>query len=104
MTAGSAEQAPCFLCSTPFQNYGITDGFPTGDTIIRSNPNIKGIIVKNTEIKLCQHADDTTLTLDGSKKSFQEALSMLETFGHVSGLRLNKLLQKDRSFLGRLNV
>ena len=56
---------------------------------IRANPNIKGIIVKNTEIKICQYADDTTLTLDGSEKSFQEALSMLETFGNVSGLRLN---------------
>jgi len=56
---------------------------------IRANPNIKGIIVKNTEIKLCQYADDTTLTLDGSEKTFQEALSMLETFGNVSGLRLN---------------
>ena len=56
---------------------------------IRANPNIKGIIVKNTEIKLCQYADDTTLTLDGSEKSFQEALSMLETFGNVSGLGLN---------------
>ena len=56
---------------------------------IRANPNIKGIIVKNTEIKLCQYADDTTLTLDGSENSFQEALSTLKTFGNVSGLRLN---------------
>ena len=58
-------------------------------TVIRASPNIKGIIVKNTEIRLCQYADDTTLTLDGSEKSFQEALSMLETFGNVFGLRLN---------------
>jgi len=56
---------------------------------IRANPNIKGIIVKNTEFQLCQYADDTTLTLDGSEKSFQEALSMLETFGNMSGLGLN---------------
>ena len=45
--------------------------------------------VKNTEIKLSQYADDTTLILDGSEKSLSEALRILESFEKVSGLRLN---------------
>ena len=45
--------------------------------------------VKDTEIKLSQYADDTTLILDGSEKSLSEALRILESFEKVSGLRLN---------------
>ena len=36
---------------------------------IRRNTDIKGLVVKDTEIKLSQYADDTTLILDGSEKS-----------------------------------
>ena len=43
----------------------------------------------DTEIKLSQYADDTTLILDGSEKSLSEALRILESFEKVSGLRLN---------------
>ena len=35
------------------------------------------------------HADDTTLILDGSEKSLSEALNTLESFGKLSGLKLN---------------
>ena len=51
--------------------------------------DIKGLLVKDTEIKLSQYADDTTLILDGSEKSLSEALRVLESFEKVSGLRLN---------------
>ena len=46
-------------------------------------------MVKDTEIKLSQYADDTTLILDGSEKSLSEALRVFENFENVSGLRLN---------------
>ena len=55
---------------------------------IRKNADIKGLLVKDTEIKLSQCADDTTLILDGSEKSFSEALRILESFEKVSGLIL----------------
>ena len=50
---------------------------------------IRGIRVKNTEIKLSQYAHDTTLTLDGSEESFLESLKIIDHFGSISGLRLN---------------
>ena len=56
---------------------------------IRKNADIKGLLVKDTEIKLSQYADDTTLILDGSEKSLSETLRILESFEKVSGLRLN---------------
>ena len=40
------------------------------------------------KIKVSQYADDTTMILDGSKKSFTSALVDLELFGAISGLRL----------------
>ena len=45
--------------------------------------------MKNTEIKISQYADDTTLILDGSQKSLSEALKVLKKFSKASGLRLN---------------
>ena len=56
---------------------------------IRKKADIKGLLVKDTEIKLSQYADDTTLILDGSEKSLSEALRVLESFEKFSGLRLN---------------
>ena len=47
---------------------------------IRKNADIKGLMVKHTEIKLSQYADDTTSILDGSEKSLSEALRVLESF------------------------
>ena len=45
--------------------------------------------MKDTEIKLSQYADDTTLILDGSELSLSEALRILESFEKDSCLRLN---------------
>lgn len=60
----------------------------------RKNADIKGLLVKDTEIKLSQYADDTTLILDGSERSLSEALRNLESFEKVSGLRLNSKTTK----------
>ena len=48
---------------------------------IRENKDIKGITVCGNEIKISQYADDTTMILDGSKKSFTSALLDLDLFG-----------------------
>ena len=56
---------------------------------IRKCADIRGLLVKDTEIKLSQYADDTTLILDGSEKSLSEALKILQSFEKVSDLRLN---------------
>ena len=37
---------------------------------VRENKDTKGITVYGNEIKISQDADDTTMILDGSKKSF----------------------------------
>ena len=57
---------------------------------VRKNNEIKGITVNSREIKISQYADDTTLILDGSQKSFTTSLKTLEFFSEVSGLRLNR--------------
>ena len=59
-------------------------------TLIESNHDIKGIEIDGLTIKLTQFADDTTLLLDGTKDSLQAALNMLEVFGDISGLKMNK--------------
>ena len=56
---------------------------------IRKKQKIRGIEIKGNEFKLSQYADDTTLIPDGSKESCLESLVLIETFGNVSGLRLN---------------
>ena len=55
----------------------------------RNNSDIRGLLVKENDIKISQYADDTTLILDGSEKSLSEALRTLESFSKLSGLRLN---------------
>ena len=39
--------------------------------------------------KVSQHADDTTLLLDGSELSLQKAFELLGKFGCISGLKVN---------------
>ena len=56
---------------------------------IRQKKEIRGITVKDKEIKLSQYADDTTLILDGSEESLLESLKIIDYFGNISGLRLN---------------
>ena len=57
--------------------------------MIRCNKSIKGIKIREKEILLSLFADDTTLYLDGTEKSFTEAITILELFTKISGLRVN---------------
>ena len=50
---------------------------------------ITEICVLDSECKISQYADDTTLILDGSEKSMQLSFSLLDTFASISGLRIN---------------
>ena len=57
--------------------------------IIKNSSSIKGITIGKHSYKLTQFADDTTIFLDGSTESLQATLNVLETFGSISGLKLN---------------
>ena len=57
--------------------------------MIRQNQDIKGIDIGGTENKICQYADDTELTQEGDRQSFEEAMQVIDIFGNVSGLKLN---------------
>jgi len=57
---------------------------------IRQNPNCRGIQLPNDqEVKISQFADDTTITTN-DVDSFKSHLQVIDWFGTVSGLKLNK--------------
>ena len=56
---------------------------------LRNNRNLKGIKLDNEVILVSQYADDTSLVLDGTEKSLQEAISELNMFASISGLKIN---------------
>lgn len=56
--------------------------------MIRNDPNIKGISIRNTEYRISQFADDTTC-FASDKESLDALISSLERFSSYSGLRLN---------------
>ena len=55
---------------------------------IRQNRNIKGINIHDTEYKISQYADDTSMFLDGSSESLNTTLSELEKIANISGLKI----------------
>ena len=57
--------------------------------MITQNKEIRGLIIANHNIKLCQFADGTTFLLNGSDQSLQAALNTIEIFGSFSGLKMN---------------
>lgn len=56
-------------------------------TLIGKNKTIKGFFVQDTEFKVSQFADDTSIFLDGSPQSFNtsSALGELDRFAKISG-------------------
>ena len=57
--------------------------------MLRENERVKGITVRDREIKLSQFTDDTALCLDGTKQSFEEAVRILTMFSEMSGSKIN---------------
>lgn len=58
-------------------------------SMIRENTNIKGIKLNIKNVMLSQFADDTTVFLDGSERSFRECIRTLKLFATMSGLKIN---------------
>ena len=58
--------------------------------MVKVNPGICDIKFGDYEFKWTYFADDTTLILDGSQHSLQATLNFLETYGDISGLKMNK--------------
>jgi hypothetical protein len=57
--------------------------------LVKNNQEITGIYYGDTQLKLMQFADDTTLFLNGTQTSLQASLNTLEIFGSISGLVMN---------------
>ena len=58
-------------------------------TKIRKNKKVKGITVNNTEFKISQYADDTSVILDGTETSLNQTLEELANFLRKAGLNIN---------------
>ena len=68
---------------------------------VRSNDNIKGLKVGNTEKKINLLADDTTCFLQGDLGSFQALFSVLDKFASFSGCKIN-LSKSEAIHIGSL--
>ena len=70
--------------------------------MIRKNQTVKGISINGKEFRLSQYADDTQIFLDGTERSLQETLSILNMFYSMSGLKIN--IEKTRAiWIGALS-
>ena len=58
---------------------------------ISHNNNIKDVNLDGCEIKETLFADDAIFFTDGSKKSFESLIDVLDNFKYISGLKLNHL-------------
>lgn len=53
------------------------------------NEDIKGITIGEKEYKTSLFADDASFIMDGSRKSFETLIKLMDNFRNVSGLKLN---------------
>ena len=56
---------------------------------ITTTEDIKGITYANYEFKKCLFADDTSFILDGSLKSSETLVEILDNFSYIFGLKLS---------------
>ena len=72
--------------------------------MIKNNKKIRGITVNDSEFKISQFADDTSIFLDGSDESLNNTLEELDKFAKISGLKINfdKTLRQKTARLDRL--
>ena len=55
---------------------------------VRNNKSIKEIHINQSEHKIPQYADTTSVFREGSEKSLNDMLKELEDFANISGLKL----------------
>jgi len=56
---------------------------------IREDSDITGVLIGNTQYKICLYADDILMTLSNPTVSLPKLLHLLEEFGSYSGYKLN---------------
>ena len=56
---------------------------------IQLNPDVNGINFGGKNLKRTMFADNATFVTDGSQKSFQTLVHILNNFSYISGLNLN---------------
>ena len=56
---------------------------------LREDEEIKTIRIGNTDFKISQFADDTSIFLEGDKKSYERLFNHLDEFANMSGLKIN---------------
>ncbi len=84
----------------PLSAYLFVLALETLTTKIRSDKNIKGIEVDNKEINFILLADDITLLLH-DLDSVKYSVSMLKSFQHSSGLKIN-IRKTQATYIGSL--
>ena len=57
--------------------------------LVKKSRLIKGITIDDTEYRLSQYADDTSLILDGSPAALDASLRLLQFYAEISGLKIN---------------
>ena len=57
--------------------------------MVMNDRNIKGIMIRQKEMKITQLADNTSIILNGTEDSLQAVLNVIEILGNISGLRVN---------------
>lgn len=62
---------------------------------IREDPEIKGIIIKEDEHKICMYADDVLLFLASPESSIPKVMTLLKTYSLYSGYKIN--IQKTQT-------
>ena len=57
--------------------------------IIRQDNQFKGLSFENSDLKICQYADDTLLFLQPNECNLRHCFHILHQFNHMSGLKIN---------------
>ena len=97
-------KASTLVNNWPFPWFPVARGCRQGDSVspylfiicseilanmIRQNHDVKGYNMLGCEVKISQFADDTSLFLDGTKKSFVSCVNIIDKFSQYSGLLMN---------------
>ena len=88
------------LSKSIFLERGCRQGCPLSPTLftlfmepltqaIRGDKDITGVLMGDTQYKICAYADDILVTLTSPSASLPKLLSLLKEFGSYSGYKLN---------------